>query len=219
LTHGAGSIASITAGSAEWILLSVVYHYVLTQSPSPEAAKITVLTAWENGQLRLRAEVREHEARPNLKLEPGEQPPEIQPKCEPVLASDKLRHWDWDWERSYATRRDETTRSLFAYANIVRDRDDVLRLWPPAEMTVRVETPDTAVAKPVGVSSLVWAVVLTLDEMESQSPADLASLTQKHLTRKVGEKLQRGISERTLQKAVAFRRKRNGPRPGPGFRK
>jgi hypothetical protein len=100
-----------------------------------------------------------------------------------------------------------------SYANIVRDRDDVLRLWPPAEMTVRAETPETAVAKPVGVSSLVWAVVLTLDEM------DLAGLTQKHLTRKVREKLQRGISERTLQKAVAFRRKRNGPRPGPGFRK
>jgi hypothetical protein len=220
LTHDAGSTALITAGSAEWILLSVVYHYVLTQSPSPEAAKMTVLAAWKNGQLRLRSEVREHEARPKLKLEPGEQPPEIQPKCEPdqpILASDKLRRWDW--ERSYATRRDEITRSLFAYANIVGDRDDVLRLWPPAEMTVRVETPDTAVAKPVGVSSLVWAVVLTLDEMESQSPAELAGLTQQHLTRKVGEKLQRGISERTLQKAVAFRRKRNGPRPGPGFRK
>jgi hypothetical protein len=143
--------AVITAGSADWVLLSVVYHYVLTQSPSPEAAKIAVLTARANGQLRLRAEVREHEARSNLKLEPDEQPPEIQPKCEPVLASDKLRHWDW--ERSYATRRDETTRSLFAYANIVGDRDDVLRLWPPAEMTVRAETPETAVAKPVGVSS------------------------------------------------------------------
>jgi hypothetical protein len=109
------------------------------------------ILARANGQLRLRAEVREHEARSNLKLEPDEQPPEIQPKCEPVLASDKLRHWDW--ERSYATRRDETTRSLFAYANIVGDRDDVLRLWPPAEMTVRAETPETAVAKPVGVSS------------------------------------------------------------------
>jgi hypothetical protein len=67
LTHGAGSTALITAGSAEWILLSVVYHYVLTQSPSPEAAKITILTAWANGQLRLRAEVREHRARTNLK--------------------------------------------------------------------------------------------------------------------------------------------------------
>jgi hypothetical protein len=151
---------------------------------------------------------------------PSEQPPEVQPKCkpdQPILTSDKLR--SWDWERSYATRRDETTRSLFEYANIVGNRDDVLRLRPPAEMTVRAEKPETVVAKPVGVSSLVWAVVLTLDEMESQSPAELASRTQKHLTRKVGEKLQRGISARTLQKAVAFRRKRNGPRPGPGFRK
>ena len=212
MTHGAGSTALITAGSAEWVLLSVVYHYVLAQSPSPEAAKITVLTAWANGQLRLRAEVREHVARPNLKLKCGEQPPEIQPKCkpdQPLLASYKLRHFDW--ERSYATRRDETTKSLFQCENIVGNRDDVLRLWPPAEMTVRAETPETAVAKPVDVSRLVWAVVLTLDEMEKESPAELACLTQKHLARKVSDKLQREISPRSLQKAVAFRRKRNGP--------
>jgi hypothetical protein len=192
----------------------------LSVSSRHSTTRRSVLTARANGQLRLRAEVREHEAKPNLKLEPSEQPPEIQPKCEPdqpILASDKLRHWDW--ERSHATRRDETTKSLFEYANIVGNRDDVLRLWPPAEMTVRAETPETAVAKPAGVSRLVWAVVLTLDKMESQSPAELATLTQKHLTRKVGEKLQRVISERTLQKAVASRRKRNGPRPGRGFRK
>jgi hypothetical protein len=202
----------MTAGSAEWILLSVVYHYVLTQSPSPEAAKITVLTAWKNGQLRLRAEVREHEARPNLKLEPGEQPPEIQPKCEPdqpILASDKLRHWDW--ERSYATRRDETTKSLFEYANIVGNRDDVLGLWPPAEMTARAETPKTAVAKPVGVSPLVLAVVRLLDDIDKETPTGSAGLTQVQLTEKVGAKLPRGVSVRTLQKAFAFRRKRSQP--------
>lgn len=94
-------------------MLSVIYHYVLTQSSSPEAAKIAVLTARANGKLRLRAEVREHVARPNLKLKCGERPPEIQPKCEPdqpILASGKLRHWDW--ERSYATRRDETINRI-----------------------------------------------------------------------------------------------------------
>jgi hypothetical protein len=168
LIHGANSAELITAGNADWVLLSVVYHYVLTQSPSPEAAKIAILTARENGRFGFCAEVREHEARPNLKLEPGEQPPEIKPKCEPdqpILPRDKLRHWDCD--RSYATRRDETPKSLFEYANIVGNRADVLGLWPPAEMTVRAETPETAAAKPVGISRLVWAVVLTLDEMES----------------------------------------------------
>jgi hypothetical protein len=208
LTHSTGSTALITAGSAEWVLLSVIYHYVLAQSPSPEAAKVAISGARKNGQLRLRAAVREHEARPNLKLRHGEQPPEIQPKLEPdqsIPASDKLRNWDW--ERSYATRIDATTRSLFQYANIVGNRDDALRLWPPAEMTVRAETPETAVAKPVDVSGLVWAVVLTLDELEKQRPAGLAGLTQ---TGKVIEKLQREVSQRTLQKAIAFRRKRNG---------
>jgi hypothetical protein len=210
LTHGTRSAALITAGSAEWILLSVVYHYVLTQSPSPEAAKITVLTAWANGQLRLRAEVREHEARPNLKLEPGEHPPEIQPKCkpdQPLLASYKLRHFDW--ERSYATRRDETTKSLFQCENIVGNRVDVLRLWPPAEITVRAEIPETAVAKPGDVSNLVWAVVQTLNDMEKQTPTGLAGLTQKQLTKSVSDELSRQLSQRTLQKAVAVRRKRN----------
>jgi hypothetical protein len=139
----------ITTASAEWVLLSVVYHYVLAQSPSPEAAKITISTAWRNGQLRLRAEVREHEASPDLSLSPGEQPPEIQPKRksdQPILASDEFD--TWDWERSYATRRDQTTKSLFEYMDIVASRDDVLGLWAPAEMTVTTETPETAMTKP-----------------------------------------------------------------------
>jgi hypothetical protein len=211
LTHGAGSTALITAGSAEWILLSVIYHYVLAQRPSPEAAKVAVSGARKNGQLRLRAAVREHVAKPNLKLRPGEQPPEIQPKLESdqlIPASDKLRNWDW--ERSYATRIDATTRSLFQYANIVGNRDDVLRLWPPAETTVRTETPETAVARPVGVSPLVWAVVGLLDDIDKESPTGAAGLTQVQLTEKVRAKLSRG-SVRTLQKAMAFRRKRNRP--------
>jgi hypothetical protein len=105
VTHGTGSTALITTASAEWVLLSIVYHYVLAKSPSPEFAKITISKARKNGQLRLRAEVREHEARPDLRLSPGEQPPEIQPKRkpdEPILASDKFS--TWDWERSYADR-------------------------------------------------------------------------------------------------------------------
>jgi len=45
VTHGTGTTALITSASAEWILLSVVYHYVLAQSPYPESAKITISTA------------------------------------------------------------------------------------------------------------------------------------------------------------------------------
>jgi hypothetical protein len=212
LTHGAGSTALITAGSAEWILLSVVYHYVLAQSPSPEAAKITVSTARKNGQLRLRAEVSEHKARPNLKPKPGQRPRTIQPKRkpdQPILMSDKFRIWDW--ERSYATRRDATTKSLFEYANIVGNRDDVLRLWPPADMTVRTETSETAMAKPVALSPLVWAVVRLLDDIDKETPAGSAGLTQEQLTMKVSAKLPRAVSVRTLQKAVAFRWKRSQP--------
>jgi hypothetical protein len=213
MTHGSGSTALITTASAEWVLLSVVYHYVLAQSPSPEAAKITISTARRNGQLRLRAEVREHEARPGITLNPGGQPPEIQPKRQPdqlILASDEFG--TWDWERSYATRRDATTKSLFQYMDIVANRDDVLGLWPSAEMTATTGTPETAMTKPGDVSGLVWAVVLTLDEIEKQTPTGLASLTQKQLPQTVSTKLQRPVSVRTLQKALALRRKRNGLR-------
>jgi hypothetical protein len=212
LTHGTGSTASITTASAEWVLLSIVYHYVLAQSPSPEAAKIAISMARRNGQLRLRAEVREHEARPDLPLTPGEQPPEIQPKREPdqpILATDKFS--TWDWERSYAIRRNGTTKSLFEYSDIVGNRDDVLTLWPPPEMSVKPETSETAVAKPMDVSPLVWAVVLTLDNLERETPTGLAAFTQKQLTEMVSTKLQRRVSQRTLQNAVALRRKRNGP--------
>jgi hypothetical protein len=77
------------------------------------------------------------------------------------------------------------------------------------KMSATTETPKM-VTKPVDVSDLVWAIVLMLDEMEKQGPAGFAGLTQKHLTGKVSEKLQREVSQRSLQKAIAFRRKRNG---------
>jgi hypothetical protein len=209
VTHGSGSAALITTASAEWVLLSVVYHYVLARSPSPESAKIAISTTWRNGQLRLRAEVREHEARPGLRLGPGEQPPKIEPRRkmdQRILASDKFS--SWDWERSYATRRDASTKSLFEYLDIVVNRDDVLRLWPPTtETPERAETPLT---KPADLSDLVWAAVVALDNMEGGRPTGLAGLTQKRLTEMVSATLSRQVSPRTLQKAVAARRKRNG---------
>jgi hypothetical protein len=131
-----GNRALITSASPEWVPLSVIYHHVLAQYPAPEAAKIAISEGRARGQLRLRAEVLEHEATPDLKLDPGKQPPEIQPKRTPdhhILARDRFS--TWDWERSCATRRNATTKSLFKYMGIVGNRDDALRLWPPFETT------------------------------------------------------------------------------------
>jgi len=121
----------ITTDSPEWVLLSAIYHHVLKQSPSTERTKIEIGSARKSGQLRLRAEqTREHVARPELRLKPGEQPPNVEPTTafhQPV-PDGKYR---WDWERSRATRRESTTKSLFEYVDIVGHRDDVLALWPP----------------------------------------------------------------------------------------
>jgi hypothetical protein len=150
--------------------------------------------------------VREHKPIPG-RLNPGEQPAQIFPKCDldqPILAIDKFNKWNW--ERSYASRRNTTTNFLFEYVNIVGNRDDVLRLWPRAEPTVDI--PKVASVKPKDVSGLVWATVVTLDKLEKTAAAGLSGLTQKQLTERVGTELARTVSERTLQKAVAYRRKR-----------
>jgi hypothetical protein len=217
LIHSTGSLALITGASAEWVLLSVIYHYVLARSPSPEAAKIAISEARRNSQLRLRAELREHKARPHLRLESGKLPRKIRPKSKPdkpIHAKDNFS--TWDWERSYATKRDARTKSLFEYMEIVGNRDDVLNLWPPVETSAtpeRAETAETAetiIAKPAGISPLEWAVVLTLDNIEKQTPTGLAGFTQNQLTEAVSARLPRVVSRRTLQKAVAVRRKRSG---------
>ena len=97
---------------------------------------------------------------------------------------------------------------------IVGNRDDVLKLWPPVEMTAtreRAETAETAIAKPADIPPLVWAVVLMLDNMERENPTGLAGLTQEQRKERVNAKLPRPVSRRTLQKAEAVRRKRSGP--------
>ena len=114
----------ITSASPEWVPLSAIYHHALKQTPSPEAAKIAIASARKDKVLRLRAEeIRERE--------PGE-------KVDPKITHDQpiphdTRFSTWDWERSYATRRDAATKSHFEYVNIVGHRDDLLALWPNAE--------------------------------------------------------------------------------------
>ena len=63
-------------------------------------------------------------------------------------------------------------------------------------------------AKPTDVSPLVWAVVLTLDQIEKETPTGLAGFAQKHLAERVSTELSRRVSRRTLQNAMAVRRKR-----------
>jgi hypothetical protein len=114
--------------STEWLLLRDIYHYVLTRSPSPEAAQLSINNARKNGHLRLRARLHEHQARPGLMLSPGEQPPPVEPKCtsdQVILPDDKFS--TWDWECSHAFRRDAATKSLFEYIEIVGNGDDVLK--------------------------------------------------------------------------------------------
>lgn len=121
----------ITRSSAEWVLLSQVYHRVLAHSPSPESAKLDISDARQNGQVRLRAELREIRAQPGVRLTLGEKAPEPPH----VVWSDYIippntRFESIDWEQSRASRRDPDTKSMFMYVNIVVHRDDVLARWP-----------------------------------------------------------------------------------------
>jgi hypothetical protein len=114
----------ITSESSEWVLLSAIYHHVLKQSPSTERAKIEITSARKSGQLRLRSEqTRVHLAGP-----------EALRNVEPTTALAQLipdGNYRTDFERSYATRREATSKTIFEYINIVGHRDDVLALWPP----------------------------------------------------------------------------------------
>jgi hypothetical protein len=114
----------ITSESSEWVLLSAIYHHVLKQSPSTERAKIEITSARKSGQLRLRAEqTRVHLAGP-----------EALRNVEPTTALAQPipdGNYRTDFERSYATRREATSKTIFEYINIVGHRDDVLALWPP----------------------------------------------------------------------------------------
>jgi hypothetical protein len=121
----------ITSESSEWVLLSAIYHHVLKQSPSTERAKIKIASARKSGDLRLRAEqTREHRARPEVRLELGEQLRNVEPTKafdQPIPDGSYLT---WDLEGNYAKRREANTKSIFEYVNIVGHRDDVLALWP-----------------------------------------------------------------------------------------
>ncbi|MGC2081607.1 MAG: hypothetical protein WA728_37430 [Xanthobacteraceae bacterium] len=116
--------------SSEWSLADI-YHHVLKQSSSPEAAKIVISEAWKNGRLPLYCERREYKASPAGLT--------TKTPVSPAVANEVVSNYQivdehfsrWDWERSYAIRTDPKTKSLFEYRNIHGFGDAVLTIWPP----------------------------------------------------------------------------------------
>jgi hypothetical protein len=225
----------ITPASAEWVRLAKAYHHVLAQSPSPEAARIDIAAARKNGQLRMRATLREHKAQPGLRLAPGKTPP-----AAPVVTTpDYSIPLDtvfarFDWERSYANRRDPVTRSLFEYADVVVHRDDVLELWPidlpRSELEVVqakvIDLPWSAIppepaktkafelppAMPLqiegrDVTELQWAVMRALIDIRTEDPSKFGATRQSERLKAVQERLRpTPVGKRTLERAQAHLR-------------
>jgi hypothetical protein len=106
--------------------LAQIYHHVLRQSPSPEAAKIAISEAG----LHLWGERREHKARPDLTLKSDEKPPPVDPEIASDCLLPTVQYEFWDWERSRASWTDRNTHSLFEFVGIHGLVDEVLKLWP-----------------------------------------------------------------------------------------
>jgi hypothetical protein len=179
--------------------LAEIYHYLLRRSPSPERAKIEISEARRDGRLPLFcAERRERKAQPGIRLRAGERPPEREPIVEKnyALPQGPLKHWDL--ERSYATSRDWQTHSHYEYVEIYANDDDVFRIWPrqPADSVV---------------TNTVRAVALLVDAIEREREHGLAGLRQEGeegLLQLVNDRADYPVSLRTLQSAMAYRRRR-----------
>jgi hypothetical protein len=204
--------------NTEWVFLAATYHYVLAQSPSPEAAKAAINDAWRSGQLELRCELRTYAHQPKLKPENQPLPaitrdhvlnPDEAYRFKPWQPEFRLVLQPWDWERSYGSGRDRKTKEYFEYVNIVGRREQVLALWPKIVAEPAAEPP-TANRRD-GISDLVWAVIQTLDAMEHEHGAvGLAGIRRDRLLEDVRRRLpdRPTLSPRTSDKAIAERRKR-----------
>jgi hypothetical protein len=222
--------------SASWLLLSAEYHRVRARMPTDRAAQIAIAEARRGGRLRMRAELRMHEARPDLRLAPGEKPPAIQPKIipdYPILSTDVFQKWDWGYSR--ATRWDEETKTLFEYVNIVVHRDDALACWPelaasapmatvdPSRIEVQAGLPNSSpmseeLQRPEGVTALVWITVQIVDALERENHVDFPAINQEELLQRVRRRMPEretvpgtriSVGLRTLQLAQAYRRRRD----------
>jgi hypothetical protein len=91
-------------------------------------AKREIAAAWRGGRLTLTAEM--HECRAQGLLKPGEPVPQIEHGRVrvPVVGGYKL----FDWEKSYAWRRDDA-KNRFNYRNISAPQREFEALWPPKD--------------------------------------------------------------------------------------
>jgi hypothetical protein len=138
----AGLGTMITPASPEWVLLNAVYHHVLAQRASPEAAQIEIATAHQNGQLRWRCTLREYKALPKLRLSRGEHPPQLAPTVTahyPIRPDTRFDTFDWEHSRAFSPN-DPVIRSVYEYLDITAHRDDVLALWPVGAPSEAAET-------------------------------------------------------------------------------
>jgi hypothetical protein len=113
--------------------LAEIYHHVLKQSPSPEAAKIAILKAAKTvideatRKYELTFFCRErHEYKVGSPA--GSEPIVVQGCALPSLYS--LSWESWEEEHSHAIGRDRETRSMFEFVDIYAHADDVSRLLP-----------------------------------------------------------------------------------------
>jgi len=97
------------------------------------------LIAISEARLHLWGEQREHKARPNLRLDPREKPPPLDPEITPDCLLPAVQYRSWDWERGRASWTDPETRSLFEHLGIYGLVDDVLQHWPEQAERTGVE--------------------------------------------------------------------------------
>ena len=176
----AGLGTMITLASSEWVLLNAVYHHVLAQRASPEAAQIEIATAHQNGQLRWRCTFREYKALPKLRLSRGEHPPQLAPTVTahyPIPPDTRFDTFDWERSRAFSPN-DPVTTSVYEYLDITAHRDDVLALWP-------VGAPSAASDKPQSDESKLDAAMPGLDELAAEGQF----APQKELLKEVSKRL------------------------------
>jgi hypothetical protein len=130
--------------SSDWWSLADIYHHVLKQSSSPEAAKIVISEARKNGRLPLKCERHEHKA--------GREG-EVKIVSDYQIVDKQIPRWDW--ERSYASRTDPKTKSLFEYQNIRGSGDVALVIWPPKED----EPPSPSRRRPGPITTHDWYAI------------------------------------------------------------
>jgi hypothetical protein len=186
-------MTGITLSSPDWVPLGTIYRHVISFTLTPEGAKIAISAARRNGDLQLRAVVREHKGQPSQPEQQLEEPL----TCSITRTADNFL--TWDWERGCATCRDQKTKSLFEFIDIIGRRDDVLHVWPnQAPVSIPAD-------RPKDITPRVWAVMQVLDAMNAAN----LSLPKKILLEKVRARMPDEVSVGPTTLRDAERERRN----------